>query len=94
MFEFSSAEFDGLMIAKPTFRKVGIDPMVVGGSVALGVEELVYSDGFTTVKFTGSNSTMHLRIERKVRKKPVEVLVNQSFTDFGAVREALAEHTG
>ena len=92
MFEFAPAEFDSLMFGYPKFRRKSVDVMVVGGSAVLGQDELVYTDGRTTVTFIGSSAAMLLRITRKQKKAPDEVLVDSNYTDFGAVRETLREH--
>lgn len=94
MFEFAAAEFDSLMQSYSAFRKQNDDPMVVGGSMVLGVEQQTYSDGRTMVAFTSSAGSMQLTITRKKKGAPLQTLVNERFTDFGAVRETLKEHVG
>lgn len=94
MFEFAASEFDSLMLGRHTFRRVHQDPLVEGGSLILGVDELRYTDGRTTVVFIGSSAAMQLRITRRTKKAPDEVLVDGQYTDFGAVREAVREHLG
>ena len=92
MFEFAPAEFDSLMFGYPKFRRNSVDQLVVGGSAVLGQDTLVYTDGRMTVTFVGSSAAMLLRITRKAKKAPEEVLVDTNYTDFGALRETLAEH--
>ena len=93
MFEFAASEFESLMHAHQTFRRVDTDQIVSGGSLVLGVDELRYTDGRTTVVFIGSSASMQLRITRRPKKKsPEEVLVDGQFTDFGLIRETIKEH--
>jgi hypothetical protein len=68
--------------------------MVSSGSLVLGVEELRYSDGLTTVLFVGSSAAMHLRISRRHKRSAEEVVLDKQFTDFAEVREQLREHIG
>lgn len=90
MFEFAASEFDSMMLSRPSFRKVGSDPLVANGSLILGVDELKYSDGKFVVTFIGSSAAMQLKIERTSKRETV-VLLDQQYTDFGAVREAVRE---
>lgn len=94
MFEFAAAEFDSLMNAYSSFRKQNDDPLVVGGSQVLGVEQLSYSDGRITVTFTSSAGSMQLTVRKTQKGQPQETLLNERFTDFGAVRETLKEQIG
>lgn len=92
MFEFAAGEFDSMMLSYPAFKKVADNPTISGGSLVLGVEQLTYSDGKTTIQFTSSAGSMQLVIARDFyNKKMRDVRVNDSFTDFGEVREIVKD---